>query len=267
MNSTPAISVLMSVYNAKDTLAKSIDSILNQSFENFEFIIIDDGSTDETAQILERYTPKDSRIHVLTQENMGLTVALNHGLKIAQGTYIARQDADDFSYPDRLLKQFKIMEAAPDILLCGGNCDSIYPDGTTSSWGWDNDEKLQKSVFLKTPFAHSTAMMRTDAAKKLGGYDESYKTAQDMELWMRFAKTGRISMLSEPLIRRSVSSSAISKRHRYRQLYDAMRARWAHNTPSNRPFALYYGLRSFIINALPHRLLTHFSKKDFQHAN
>lgn len=253
MAESPSISILMSAYNASDTLTKSIDSILSQSFTDFEFIIIDDGSTDETTAILEEYAQKDPRIHVVTQDNTGLTIALNRGLKLAKGRYVVRQDTDDFSYPDRLQKQFDLMETRPDILLCGGNCNNLYPGGLTTQWGWEPEEILQKSVFIKTPFAHSTAMMRTDVARALGGYDESFKTAQDMEFWMRFAKAGPIAMVSDPLVLRTVSGSSISTKRRWRQFYDAFRVRWQHN--ENKPLIIYHSIRSLLIGFLPESVI------------
>ncbi|MCB1555983.1 MAG: glycosyltransferase family 2 protein [Alphaproteobacteria bacterium] len=252
----PSISVLMAAHNAAGTLAESVESILSQSFEDFEFIVVDDGSTDDTAAILARYARQDLRLRIVTQaENTGLTIALNRGLEQIRGRYIARQDADDASYPDRLQKQFDFLESRPDVALCGGNCDNLYPGGLETRWGWTPEETLQTSVFLKTPFPHSTAMMRATVALSLGGYDESFATAQDMEFWMRFAKNGSVAMLPDPLIRRRISPGAISVRRRWRQFYDAFRARWRHNTPGRRAAVLYHSLRSLLIGLLPERII------------
>jgi glycosyltransferase involved in cell wall biosynthesis len=250
----PRISVVMSVYNAANDLKDSIPGILGQTFRDFEFIIIDDGSTDDTPAVVRKYAAVDPRIKFVQQENRGLTVALNRGLALAQGEYIARQDADDISYPDRFEKQVGLMESDPAIVLVGGNCDDAYENGFTAEWGSYGPKELQKIVFFKTPFAHSTVMMRASTCRKLNGYDESFKTSQDMELWMRFAKAGKLAMVPEPVLRRRIVSSSISVKRRWRQFYDAFRARWRHNK-GRRALTVYHSLRSIIIALLPHGVI------------
>ncbi len=250
-----AISVIMAAYNAEKDVETGINSILKQSFKDFEFIIINDGSSDSTSEILEKYAGQDSRIKLIHQENTGLTIALNKALKLARGKYVARQDADDTSYTSRLQKQFELMETNPCILLCGANCDDLYDDGAKGSWGWYDNDKLQKIVFFKTPFAHSTAFMRTDTARELGGYDESFRTSQDMEFWMRFAKAGQIAMIREPLIERKITDGSISSRRRWRQFHDGLRARLKHNTgPFRKSLAIFHAFRSLLIGLLPHKI-------------
>ncbi len=253
MTDTPAISVIMSVYNAQDDVKAAIDSILAQNFTDFEFIIIDDGSSDNSADIIKSYD--DPRIKLHSQKNTGLTKALNKGVSLAKGRYIARQDADDVSYPQRLQKQFEILESRPDVNLLGSNADDHYPDGYKAQWGHYDEDELQRIVYFKTPFPHSSAMMRTDIIRKLGGYDESFKTAQDMELWMRFAAQGPIAMIKEPLIQRGVGAGAISTKRRWRQAYDALRARWRHNAGTGRALAVYHALRSLLISLVPYSLV------------
>lgn len=250
MSETPLISVIMSVYNSEAHLRESVSSILGQGFDDFEFIIINDGSSDGTAGILEEFAESDPRIILVHQENTGLTRALNKGLVMAKGKYIARQDADDVSYPERFEKQVGMLEKNPDIVLIGGGSDDVYEDGSTGCWRVYDGPELQDVVFHQTPFPHSTVMMRAAVCKKLGGYDESFKTAQDMELWMRFAKEGRIAVVPEAVIRRSVHKGAISHKRRWRQFYDGLRARWRHN-PKARVSALYRSLRSLFISCLP----------------
>lgn len=243
-----AITVLMSVYNAQDIMSESIESILAQTHADFEFLIIDDGSTDDTPRILAEYAARDPRIRVMTQSNTGLTKALNNGLKEAKGRYIARQDADDPSVPERLAMQFDYMEAQPDIALLGGNSVDILPDGSQKLWGYHTPEKLQKITFRQTPFPHSTVMMRRDVCLRLGGYDERYLTAQDCELWMRFAKKAPIAMLEKPLISRHMLPGSISAQKRWRQFYDATRARITHNKGLGKITALLHSALSLLIN-------------------
>ncbi len=259
----PEITVLMSVYNAADDLKDSVESILNQTYSNFEFIIINDGSTDGSQEILEYYAKKDSRIILINQDNAGLTKALNNGIKVSRGRYIARQDCDDISYSKRLEKQINLMDADPSIVLCGGNCDDLYEDGSMDEWGFYDSKTLQRITFLKTPFAHSTIMMRSDICQSLGGYDERFKTSQDMDMWMRFAKKGNLAMIAEPIIQRKIMADSISTKRRWRQFYDASRARYKHNKGINRLYALYYGVRSLIIGLLPPRFIK-FVKERFK---
>ena len=123
---SPAISVLISVFNGESFIRDSINSILNQSFKNFELIIVNDGSSDNTLNILNSFS--DERIVILNQNNTGLSVALNNGLAISTGKYIARLDADDFAFPNRLQLQYDFMESNPDYVLCGGFADVYDSD-------------------------------------------------------------------------------------------------------------------------------------------
>jgi len=255
-NPTPPkkISVIMSAYNAADHVQKSVRSILDQTFGDFEFIIIDDGSTDETPHILKKMAALDARIRIITHENKGLTKSLNIGIENAKGTLIARQDTDDYALPDRFKIQIKHFETHKDLLLLGGNAINEYADGSTGEWGYHDDENISKIVQLHTPFAHSTVMMRARAVKALGGYDESYVTSQDTELWMRFATLGRISMTKEPLIRRSVHEGSISSKRKWRQFCDVLRARLIHYQGS-KLYAFYFSLRGLILASLPQGLI------------
>ena len=261
MSHHPAITVLMAAYNAEHIISASIQAILDQDFTDFEFIIINDGSTDGTLNLLNAFAAKDARIKIIDQANTGLTKALNFGLLQAQGEFIARIDADDIALPNRLSLQHSLMKENKDIILSGGDCISIYPQGGEVHWGYMDEATLRWATFLKTPFAHSTAMFRKDAALRLGGYDESFITAQDMECWMRMTKAGRVVMLDHPLIRRHITGDAISVKRRWRQFYDAMRARWRHNSWGRRPYALYYGCRSMLINLLPESLVMRLTGK------
>src|SRR3989337_2996755 len=121
------VSVIMSVYNGERHLRESVDSILNQTFQDFEFIIINDGSKDQSKYILESY--KDERIKLIHNKNMGLTKSLNIGISIAKGKYIARQDADDISEPERLKTQYDFMEANPGLGLIGSQFEVIKENG------------------------------------------------------------------------------------------------------------------------------------------
>ncbi len=253
----PLVSVLMAVYNGERHLEKSIPSILKQTYRNFEFIVIDDGSSDKTADFLEKYAREDSRLKVFSQSNTGLTKALNNGLEKCKGKYIARQDVDDVSFPQRLERQVAFMEENPDVWLLGTCCENVYKTGLRTLWSWHDERSLPLVVLKQTPFAHSTVMMQTDKCQSLGGYDPSFKTAQDMEFWMRFARHGKISMLKEHLVERYIDDESISARRRWRQSYDALRARWRHGKSDivSRGLIVYYALRTLIVNLLPPAML------------
>ena len=178
---TPMVSVVMAVYNEELYLQQAIESILNQSLDDFEFVIVNDGSTDRSAEIIRSYN--DSRIRLLNQENRGLTRSLNRGIKEARGGMIARMDADDISEPKRLEMQVEFLEANPDYVLVGTNVWIMTDDGEIirKSNYPVNDEGVRQ-VLLHTdysPFCHSSVMFRKDAAMKCGLYDERLATCQD----------------------------------------------------------------------------------------
>lgn len=222
----PEITVLMSVFNGSNTVANAIESILNQTFKNFEFIIINDGSTDDTSEILNQFSKADSRINLFEQKNLGLTKSLNNGVNAANGKYIARQDADDLSKPQRLQKQLLLFQNNPSIALVGSNSEDHYDSlGASSEWGFYSDEELKSIVYLQTPFPHSSAMVRTDALRAVGGYNEDFKTSQDADLWMRIASKHEISMCPEALIERHIHPNSISSKKHFRQCIDSFNAR------------------------------------------
>lgn len=245
----PAITVLMSVYNAQDSLDWCIECILAQSFKDFEFLIINDGSKDDSLKILEDYAQRDSRITLVTQENRGLTKSLNKGLELAKGDLIARQDADDFSMPKRLEIQYNYFKQHPEIDLLGSDSIDDYKD-YQGRWGSYTEDELNKIVMSRTPFPHSTAMYRKNAVLDLGGYDEEFKTSQDMDLWIRFAKRSPIAMIDEALIIRTVGENSISAKKKKQQFKDALAIRLKHS-PQCKLYMLYISLRSLLIAYLP----------------
>ena len=203
----PLISVIMSTYNRTSTkinyLSPAIESILNQTVTDFEFIIINDGSTDETATLLEEFSKKDSRIKVLTNKtNKGLPYSLNKGLKIARGKYIARMDDDDWSFPTRFQKQVEFLEKNKNIVAtgCSFQKDFILPA----------DPEIAKILaFWDVPVIHPCAMIRRSFLKKHKiQYPESFPNAEDMPFWFDIAikHNGAISNLSEILLFKAGSS-------------------------------------------------------------
>jgi glycosyltransferase involved in cell wall biosynthesis len=197
---TPEVSVIMSVYNSETTLEAAVDSILGQSFENFEFIIVNDGSSDKTADILKRCEGKDKRVRVLTNEtNIGLTRSLNKAISASSGRYIARQDADDLSLPDRMGKQIVFLRDHPEIALLGTS--KAVLDGSGKVIGTNPLPELPdyNRLLKSNCFAHGSVMIRREVLEETGGYNEDFRMSQDYELWLRIAKTRRIANLPEPL--------------------------------------------------------------------
>jgi glycosyltransferase involved in cell wall biosynthesis len=248
------VSVVMAVYNAEDTVERSVRSVLDQTYKNLELIVVDDGSTDGSSAILQTLAVQDDRIKIIAQKNAGLTKSLNIGVRAAKGEFIARLDADDYAVPTRIEKQVAAFEMRPDLVLLGSNSLDKFEKAPPQEWGYLSDAEIEKKIVLCTPFPHSTVMFRGDVFRHLGGYDERFMTSQDTELWMRFAKHGKVSMLPECLIERTVHSGSISHRRRFRQFKDAWRARRMHYEGSLL-YAFYFSIRSLIITFIPQGLI------------
>lgn len=214
MNTTPKITVLMPVFNAESFLQTAIDSILAQSYSNFEFLIIDDGSTDNSRNISEAST--DPRIRRENNgRNLGLIATLNKGLELAKGDYIARMDADDASLPKRLEKQLAFMENNPEVGLCGTWIEKIS-EGKTETIRFPKKHKLIRFFMLfDNPFAHNTIMFRRSFLEQHAiRYDSGYKFSEDYELWDRCASLTTLANVPEALARYNYHADNTSNRHR-----------------------------------------------------
>ena len=202
---TPVVSVLMSVYNGERYLAAAVRSLLNQTFGDFELIVVDDGSTDRSAAMLARFTAADSRLRVITQPNAGLTASLNTAARLARTSLLARMDPDDIATPMRLAAQVAYLSAHPRVTALGTRVVLIDPYGTPIGrpkhplYHADIDADLLRGEGWA--IVHPTAMIRRDAFDRVGGYDERYRTSQDFDLWLRLAETGRLANLEAPLLR------------------------------------------------------------------
>lgn len=222
MSLHPAVSVLMPAYNAQKYIAIAIKSILEQTFSDFEFIIIDDGSSDETPFIIEEYAKRDSRIVFLqNSQNLKISQALNQGLEIANGEFIARMDADDWSYPERLEVQLDFMMAHPEVVICGANievCDQNLNILNSRTYPRTNSQ-IRKRIFKINPFAHSVTFYRTEIAKNAGGYDANFNLAEDYDLYFRMGKYGEFANIPKILLKlrthpQSLSAQQISTQSR-----------------------------------------------------
>ena len=188
MSSSTKISVIMSVYNGEEYLNEAIDSVLAQSFTDFELIVINDCSTDRTPEILAQYEALDPRVKVHTNEqNLRLPSSLNKAISLAKGKYIARMDADDVCMPDRLEKQYAFMEEHPDVALSSCRFMTLK-NGVVSSGGCGgkiDHESIKALLLVTNPILHPGIIAKADVIRQLG-YDKSFTCTEDMELWSRF---------------------------------------------------------------------------------
>jgi len=222
--SIPAISVLMPVYNTEKYLAEAIESILGQTFKDFELIIIDDGSTDNSLSIIEKYAKIDSRIKFISRDNKGLISTLNQGIELSQGKYIARMDADDISLPNRFDIQYEFLESRPEyvvvgsrIMLIDSDNDSLCAMGELFSHE-DIDFSHIHNLTSGAVIVHPTAMIRRDSLVAIGGYRERYKHAEDIDVWLRLGEVGKLCNLNKILLRYRQHFDSIGYMHRQSQL-------------------------------------------------
>lgn len=194
----PLVSVIMPVYNAQLYLAEAVESILNQTFSDFEFITIDDGSTDKSLKILQRYAALDDRIVLVSRRNTGIVGALNEGIAMARGEYIARMDADDVSMPSRLEQQIGYMAENPNCVAVGGLMLMVDPSGSPLMV-WDiarTHEEIDRLHMSGHGGAmpHAASMLRRDALLSVGGYRAGVH-AEDLDLFLRLAEIGELCNL------------------------------------------------------------------------
>jgi len=209
--SEPLISVVLSVYNGEKYLAEAIDSILNQTYDNFEFIIIDDGSADKSLEIINSYD--DKRIVIISRENRGLIASLNEGIEKAKGVYIARMDADDISLATRFEEQVTFMEANKSIGVCGTAIIGLLEgmEERISTYATQNS-KLQTELLFSSIFAHPTVMIRSEilVAHNLK-YEKESLHAEDFALWVSLARYTKFANLKKPLLKYRILHESITR--------------------------------------------------------
>ena len=200
----------MPVFNGQEFLKKAIDSVLNQTFKDFEFIIINDGSTDDSEQIILNYN--DSRIKYIYQKNIGIGGALSKGCALAIGKYIARMDSDDICLLNRLELQFKFLEENNDYVLVSSAV--FYIDETDKilgrSFPYTNHDVIVKKLIYGSTICHPAVMMRQSAYWSGGGYS-GLTIAEDLYLWLKLSKYGKFKNISTPLIQYRILKSSTSR--------------------------------------------------------
>lgn len=206
------VSVIMPVYNVEQYVGGAVESILNQTYSHFEFIIIDDYSDDGTFEILKSFKKKDKRIVLRkNKKNLGVSKSLNKALKLAKGEYIARMDADDWSYPERLELQVKFMKNNPDVVVSGSYieiCDSKLRVRYVRKYNID-DINIRKHLFRYSPFAHPVTIWQAKVVKK-ELYNEVINVSQDYELYFRVGKIGKFMNLDKPLLKLRIHKNSVS---------------------------------------------------------
>lgn len=227
--SVPKVSVILPVYNAERYLEESIDSILAQTFEDFELIAVDDGSSDGSFAILERYSKRDARVVALRQENGGVSVSCNAAIKASQGVYVARMDADDIAHPEKLAKQVAHMDAHPDMVALGTRFRLIDPEGRFLGlmdipFDHDTIDARHAGGGGLLSICNPSVIMRGDVLRQLGGYDERFRSAHDIEVFLRLAERGRLGNLQDVLLDYRQHMGSIGHSGRGRQVHFAWEA-------------------------------------------
>jgi glycosyltransferase involved in cell wall biosynthesis len=213
MNNYPLVSVVIPVYNAQKYLHETIESVLVQTHTNFELILVNDGSTDNSEKIIRQFQKKDNRIILKNSKNLGIASALNNAIQISKGKYIARLDADDISLPHRIKKQVKFMEANPSIDVCGSWVEIFGEYDNNFIWKFPiNDKQLKTRLLFSVPFAHPSVMMRQKLIKKFDlKYNLEYPTVVDYKFWLDVSKHAKFATIPEVLIKYRYIKTSISR--------------------------------------------------------
>jgi len=209
MDKLPTISVALAVFNGGEFLAEAIESILNQSYSDFEFLMIDDGSTDSSLQVMQDYAQKDQRIRLLSRENRGLVATLNELVGMARGTWIARMDADDISEPDRFARQLEWLDrTGADV--CGSWVQRFGTSDNRLVRLHQSDDAIKTELLFYSPFAHPSVMFRASLAKQFP-YDDTWIKAEDYDLWVRAAEAGwKMTNIPAALLRYRMHAGQVS---------------------------------------------------------
>ncbi len=210
----PAISVLMAVYNSERYLVQAVESILNQTWRDFELIIIDDGSTDRSLAILQSYVAQDQRIHLISRENRGIPYTRNQLLSQASAELIATMDSDDVALPERLARQVAFLQQHPEVVCLGSAYELIDAKGrllTQLPVPLDN-EAIQRQILAgHAAIFQPCAMMRRSVVQQVGGYDETMTQAEDLDLWLRLGEVGELANLPDVLVQYRLHANSVSE--------------------------------------------------------
>jgi glycosyltransferase involved in cell wall biosynthesis len=201
----PTVSVLLAVYNTRPYLAEAIESILAQSFEDFEFLIVDDGSTDGSTEVVRRFAGLDDRVRPILRENRGLVASLNEMIDAARGEFLARMDADDVALPLRLGQQVAFLGEHPEVVAAGSWVEWIDQEGDSlCEYRLEEDHEAIERLLIEAgtnSICHPAAMIRADAMRRVGGYRGEFTACEDYDLWLRLGEVGRLANMPEVLLK------------------------------------------------------------------
>jgi glycosyltransferase involved in cell wall biosynthesis len=249
----PALSVVMAAYNPGPSLNEAVASIREQTFEDWELVLVDDGSDEDNEQEIVRLAAEDERIRIVRNEvNLGLATALNRGWQSARSALIARMDADDLSLPERFQQQFAFLRKRPDVAVLGSGATIVDASGRTRGLyrpAEEHDEILAR-ILTRTPFVHPSVVIRRRFLERLGGYDPCLRRAQDFDLWLRGVHIFRYHNLTEPLIiyRRPGRLSRMA-------LWYGARVRFTGGTRLRGPLAGAYYAGRFLVGGIARSML------------
>ena len=223
----PVVSVLMSVHDGAATVREAIDSVLAQTLADLELIVVDDGSTDATPDILARV--RDTRVRVHTQRRQGLTRALATAQALSRAPLLARLDADDVALPERLARQRAFLDAHPEVGLLGTGAREVDADGRAVRViaPPTDDATIRRALIRENPFVHSSVAMRRSVVERAGGYDPRWPVAQDYDLWMRMSRLTRLANLGDVLVVRRLSAGRVGVTRDDDRLRAEVGVRWA----------------------------------------
>ena len=219
---SPVFSVIIPAYNAGSYVREAISSILAQSFTDFECIILDDGSSDDTLSLLREMEARDSRLRIISRENRGLVTTLNELIGLSRGRYLARMDADDRAHPERLARQFEYLESHPDCVALGSIVTLIDPQGRTlKPYRLPTDHEGIVGELLEGnggALVHPVVTLRASAVSQVGGYDSTFDYAEDWDLFLRLSEVGRLANLPDTLLDYRVHQKSYNQTRNLRQL-------------------------------------------------
>lgn len=252
MGASPAVSVLMSVWNGAPWVREAVESILAQTAPDLELLVIDDGSTDATPELLAAV--HDPRLRVERQARAGLTRSLNRAAGLARAPLLARLDADDLARPERLTRQRAFLDARSEVGLLGTAVSEVDPAGREIRMVVppESDQGIRHALIRRNPFVHSSVMMRRSLLERVGGYDEALAVAQDYDLWLRMSDVTRMANLPDPLVVRRLLPGRTSIRRDSDRLRTEARARWrAVRRGAYPPWCAIFAVRPVLALALP----------------
>jgi glycosyltransferase involved in cell wall biosynthesis len=220
------ISVIMTVYNGESFIEKSVHSILNQTFSDFEYLIVDDGSTDNSLRILQGIA--DPRVCIIKQKNQGQTSALIKAIEQAQGELIARIDQDDYSLSNRFSQQVEFLNTHPKVVLCGSRWEELHDENLIShkTHFIHENTDLKKAISCFNPFAHSAVMFRREAYLKVGGYNKNFTIAMDYDLFVRLMRVGEAHNIEEVLTVVRMHDTSYAKKKSRSTILESLKVRF-----------------------------------------